>query len=154
MNRAMPVAATAAAPLFALAASSAWSQVAANVTTTAAAVPPASPVFGMMQGVFGLLIVIGLIFAAGWLMRRIGPRGRTGNVVQVLGGASVGPREKVVVVRAGDQTLVLGVAPGHVALLHTVPAGTTFETPAAGENAAPSFGDRLRTVQRSARGRG
>jgi flagellar protein FliO/FliZ len=147
MTRPQHVAATAAASSFALVSSSAWSQVATTAATTATTpATSASPVFGMMQGVFGLLIVIGLIFAAGWLLRRIGPRARSGNVVQVLGGASVGPREKVVVVRYGDQTLVLGVAPGHVGLLHTAPASAAVEPPAVNE-VVPSFVDRLRSAR-------
>jgi len=144
MSRLRHVAAMAAAVSFAFVASSACGQAATTAATTSAA--PASPVFGMMQGLFGLLIVIGLIFAAGWLMRRIGPRARSGSVVQVLGGASVGPREKVVVVRYGDQTLVLGVAPGHVGLLHSAPASALVES-SDDRAVAPSFVDRLRAAR-------
>lgn len=101
---------------------------AATSSATGANAAP-SPVFGFAQGVFGLLVVLGLIFAASWLMKKIGPRARSTGIVQVLGGASVGPREKVVVVRFGAQTLLLGVAPGHVGLLQvadgTEPVGPT-----------------------------
>jgi flagellar protein FliO/FliZ len=65
--------------------------------------------------------------------------------VQVVGGASVGPRERVVVVRYAGETLLLGVAPGQVSLLRVQPD--------AGEPAvetgptAPSFVDRLRAAR-------
>ena len=44
----------------------------------------------------------------------------------------VGQRERVVVVEVGGSWLVLGVAPGQVRALHTLPAQTPLETPSAG----------------------
>jgi len=113
-------------------------------TTAAAAAPLAS----LMQGIFALLVVVALIFVASWLMRKVGPRARSGGVVQVLGGASVGPREKVVVVRFGTKTLLLGVAPGHVGLLHATDA---LDAPPIADDReagpAPSFVERLRAAR-------
>lgn len=108
-----------------------------------------APIFGLMQGLFGLAIVVALIFAAGWVMKKIGPRARTHSVVQVIGGASVGPREKVVVVRFGTQTLLLGVAPGHVGLLHAADPAEPVDADAstAPSPETPRFIDRLRTAR-------
>jgi flagellar protein FliO/FliZ len=106
----------------------------------------------MMQGLVGLVIVVGLIFAAAWVMKKVAPRNRSSGVVQVVGGASVGPREKVVVVRFGHQTLLLGVAPGQVSLLHIADASeltdTTMATPS--NPTAPRFIDRLRAARGNA----
>ncbi len=123
----------------------------AQVAATAAvpATTGGSPFLAMMQGLVGLVIVIGVIFAAGWLMKKIGPRTRSSGVVQVVGGASVGPREKVVVVRFGGQTLLLGVAPGQVSLLHTVVAGEPIEDTTI-DTATPRFVDRLRAARSKA----
>ena len=119
-----------------------------TVPATVATSGAASPVVGMMQGLVGLVIVIGFIFAAGWLMKKMGPRTRSSGVVQVVGGASVGPREKVVVVRFGGQTLLLGVAPGQVSLLHASDAIERVEDPSASEAATPPrFVDRLRAAR-------
>ncbi|MEG7523045.1 MAG: flagellar biosynthetic protein FliO [Chromatiales bacterium] len=41
-------------------------------------------------------------------------------MVTVLGGTSVGPRERVVVVKVDDIRLLLGVAPGRVQTLHVL----------------------------------
>ncbi len=136
----------------ALASSVAHAQTAAPTTvatTTAVGAPAASPVFGLMQGLFGLAVVIALIFVAGWLMKKIGPRARSSSIVQVIGGASVGPREKVVVVRFGTQTLLLGVAPGHVGLLHTADASELADADVAVASTAgtPRFIDRLRAAR-------
>lgn len=120
----------------------------AQVAATAPATPAAAgtPFLAMMQGLVGLVIVLGVIFAAGWLMKKIGPRTRAGGMVQVVGGASVGPREKVVVVRFGGQTMLLGVAPGQVSLLHMTEAGEPVDDPST-VTAAPRFVDRLRAAR-------
>ena len=133
---------------------SAWSLGDAHAQGTApvavnATAAPASPVFGMMQGLFGLAVVIALILAAGWLMKKIGPRTRSNGAVQVVGGASVGPREKVVVVRFGGRTLLLGVAPGQVSLLQASDHHPDEASPAA-DPATPSFVDRLRAARNGA----
>ena len=149
--------ATLVALLFALAGAlfigEAHAQVAGSTTATVGSGAASSPVFGMMQGLVGLVIVVGLIFAAGWLMKKIGPRTRSSGVVQVVGGASVGPREKVVVVRFNGQTLLLGVAPGQVSLLHTVDPDATIDhdvAPSASPSTTPSFRDRLRSARSGA----
>ena len=133
----------------AVATSVAHAQTTASTTTTAVGAPYTTPVFGLMQGLFGLAIVVALIFAAGWMMKKIGPRARANSVVQVIGGASVGPREKVVVVRFGTQTLLLGVAPGHVGLLHTADPSERVdaEASAASPSDTPRFIDRLRAAR-------
>ncbi|MET0089665.1 MAG: flagellar biosynthetic protein FliO [Candidatus Thiodiazotropha sp.] len=67
----------------------------------------------------GLILVLAVIFAAAWLFRRYTqlPVGGKG-MVRVLGGASVGSRERVVV-EVDETRLVLGVSPGQVRTLHT-----------------------------------
>ena len=72
----------------------------------------------LLQMSFGLAVVVGLLFACLWLLRRLSaPRGG-GAAVKVLGAAAVGPRERVVLVEIGEDVLVLGVAPGSVTRLH------------------------------------
>ena len=72
----------------------------------------------LLQMSFGLAVVVGLLFACLWLLRRLSaPRGG-GAAVKALGAAAVGPRERVVLVELGEQVLVLGVAPGSVTRLH------------------------------------
>jgi flagellar protein FliO/FliZ len=110
------------------------------------AAPAASPTSSLLQGVLGLAIVVGLIFAAGWVLKKVGPRGTSTNAVRVLGGASVGPRERVVVVQFGDQTLLLGVASGRVNLLHAALPGEVAAAPT-DPASAPRFIDRLRAAR-------
>ena len=85
---------------------------------------PALGVGAVLQTVFGLVVVIGLVFACAWLARRFGlqPGGSRGGLMKTVGGASLGGKERVAVVEIGDTWLVLGAAPGNVRLLHTMPA--------------------------------
>ncbi len=105
---------------------------------------PPSSMGSLVQGTVGLVIVVALIYGAAWLLRRVQPRTMKGGLVQVLGGASVGPREKVVVVRFGARTLLLGVAPGHVGLLHETDAADATDAPV---TVPPRFVDRLRAAK-------
>ena len=122
---------------------------ATNGATTPSTVSPSSPFASMVQGLVGLVIVVALIYGVAWIIKRVGPRARTSGIVQVLGGASVGPREKVVVVRFGGETLLLGVAPGQVSLLHTAVDGAGFAEGTA-PDAQPRFVDRLRAARSGA----
>ncbi len=72
----------------------------------------------MMQLTLGLLFVLALIVALGWSVSRLRGLRPTGmSPIRVVGAASVGTRERVVIVDTGGQWLVLGVAAGSVTLL-------------------------------------
>ena len=68
----------------------------------------------------GLLVVVGSIFAIGWLFRRAtGGAVFAGQGLKVVAALSVGTREKVVLVDVGGQQILLGVAPGRVSHLQS-----------------------------------
>ncbi|MCC7546581.1 MAG: flagellar biosynthetic protein FliO [Burkholderiales bacterium] len=86
------------------------------------AVPPSGSVFGMVQVVFALLLVLGAIGLFAWLLRRFAPgQASAGGMLKVVGGVMVGPRERLVVIEVQDTWLLLGVASGHVSLVHSMP---------------------------------
>lgn len=98
----------------------------------------------------GLAVVIALIFVCSALLKRFGPYKRiAGRSLRVVSSQAVGQRERVVVVEIEDTWLVLGVAPGRVNTLHTLPArhdsagadaqGDTVE--ASRPSTPPSFGE-------------
>lgn len=69
----------------------------------------------------GLLAVVALIVALSWAMRRMGGMaGTTAGSLRILGGLSMGTRERVVLIQVGDTQLLLGVAPGRVQTLHVL----------------------------------
>jgi len=82
---------------------------------------------GMLSTALGLAFILFLIFGTAWLAKRFGglPTGGKG-LVKILGGASLGTRERVVVVQVENTRLVLGVAPGRVQALHVLPPETEF----------------------------
>jgi len=84
--------------------------------------PPALPTGSALQVVFSLLLVLALVFAAAWALKRIRlSQHGTGNLLKVVSGISVGQRERVVLVEVDDTWLVVGVAPGQVRTLHAMP---------------------------------
>ncbi|MEK7877891.1 MAG: flagellar biosynthetic protein FliO [Pseudomonadota bacterium] len=83
---------------------------------------PAVSTGSMLQMLAGLLLVLAVIGAAAWLLKRVAanPGTATGSI-RVVAGAAVGQRERVVLVEIGGTWLVLGVAPGQVRALHSMP---------------------------------
>ena len=75
----------------------------------------------LLQLTFGLLVVLAAIVGSAWLLRRYG-RLQSGvdGALRVIGGLSMGPRERVVLVQVGKQQLLLGVAPGRIQTLHVL----------------------------------
>jgi flagellar protein FliO/FliZ len=97
---------------------------------TERAAPPFGPAGGTdvltpgstAQLVASLLVVVALIFALGWLSRRMhrfspGTRNRALRLVDVL---PVGARERIAIIEADGQRLVVGLAPGRVQTLHVL----------------------------------
>lgn len=75
----------------------------------------------VIQWFLGLIIVLAIIFGSGWLLRKLGPgMVAGGGQLRILGGVSVGSREKVVLLQAGKKQLLVGVAPGQVRTLHVL----------------------------------
>lgn len=74
-----------------------------------------------IQMFFGLLFIVALIMGMAWFMRRMGSMGgMAAGDLKVLGGLSVGQRERIVLVQAGDTQLLVGVAPGEIRTLHVM----------------------------------
>jgi len=75
----------------------------------------------MFQLLSGMAIVIGAIIVILWLLKKLGRMTMTANnQIQVLGGVSLGAREKLVLVQIGEKQIVIGVAPGSVRTLHVL----------------------------------
>lgn len=112
-----------------------------------------SPLWGLLQVVFALAIVLGLIVGAAWLFRRISMGGMIGRwqPARVVSGVMVGPHERVVIVELEGQWLVLGVTSQRVNLLSTMPAPENPKPEAAADNQVP-FAQRLAAAMLAKRG--
>ncbi len=63
----------------------------------------------------GLIFVLALFFACVWLMKKMGTLpGNTKENMRVIGGLSLGMREKLVLVQIGNKQMVLAVTPGRI----------------------------------------
>ena len=75
------------------------------------------------QLIGSLVAVIGLIFGMAWISRRLPMGGiARGGSLKLHSSIAVGARERVVLVQAGQEWLVLGVSPGQVRHLHVLSA--------------------------------
>lgn len=75
----------------------------------------------LWQLMLGLLVVLGAIGAGAWLLRHFGRvPSAIGGAIKIVGGVSMGPRERVVLLQVGDAQLLLGVTPGRIQSLHVL----------------------------------
>ena len=100
--------------LAALACCSAGAHAAEAVTPAAAG--------SLLQVALGLMLVLGLMAALAWLLRRAGLARPSGAAaIRIVGGVSLGSRERVVLLEVADQWIVVGVAAGRVSALSSMP---------------------------------
>jgi len=72
-----------------------------------------------VEVILGLAVVLALIYALAYAARRLNGAAFPGNLpIKILGGTSLGVREKVVLIDVGGKHILLGVAPGRVNTLH------------------------------------
>lgn len=104
------------------------------------AVPLAAPLPGTEYGLAGvalkmgltLAVLLGVIFAAFWLLRRYGPKiglgpGGRGGMLRLMDHLAVGPKKSVVVVRFLNKDLVLGVTDHSITRLAEVDHAPTAD---------------------------
>lgn len=82
-----------------------------------------------VQMFFGLLVVIVVIVAMAWAIRRMGyVQTRISGALKVLGSISLGQRERVVLMQVGEQQLLVGVAPGQIRTLLVLEENISVES--------------------------
>lgn len=142
MNLRNAVALLCLAPCMALADATKAESAAANISR--------SPVGAgsVLQMVAGLALVVILIFGLAWAVRRFGNVNvNARGALRVVGALSMGARERVVLIEAGDKQILLGVAPGRVQTLHVLDEPIKLQT-AGGTTPVSGFADRLRVAMR------
>lgn len=115
---------------------------ATGTPVVAPAEPAISAAGSLLQVFIGLVAVLLLIAGTAWVAKRLGvTQGGSSSLLHVVSSASVGTRERVVVVEVGESWLVVGVAPGSVNALMTLPRGEIQSAASPGLNS--SFAARL-----------
>lgn len=76
----------------------------------------------LFQVLGSLVLVFVCLFAVVYFLKRFnGVSVGSASALRVIGSASVGQREKVVLLEVGGEQLLIGVAPGAVRTLHVLP---------------------------------
>ncbi|MDH3325910.1 MAG: flagellar biosynthetic protein FliO [Gammaproteobacteria bacterium] len=90
----------------------------------------------------GLLLVIFAIFGSAWFYRRFGNFSPVANdSLKVIGGLTMGQKEKIVLLQVGDEQVLIGVAPGNIQKLHVLASPIKLNESVVKENIA--FADQL-----------
>lgn len=76
----------------------------------------------------GLLAVLLMMAGAAWLVRRFMPHGgQSASVAKLVGGLSLGTRERIVVLEVAGHWLVVGISSGQMTSLATLTAPLATE---------------------------
>jgi flagellar protein FliO/FliZ len=108
---------------------------------------PASPlsVGSLTQLTLSLLAIVGFILLLGWALKRLkvtSPRG-SGEIV-VVDELSVGPRDRIVLIRVGESQVLVGI--GASGLVPLTPLAVPIVLK--GGVRAPAFAERLRDMMK------
>ena len=113
--------------------------------TVAAPVVGASIGGQLTQLVLGLLLVLGVIFALAWLLRRVQQTGpRQGQVIELISSRALGARDRLVLVQVGNEQILLGLTPGRITPLHVLKE--PVQVPGTAQSATPEFAKRLMEI--------
>lgn len=106
----------------------------------------AAPGLGSLtQVAVSLALVLALVFAMAWLMRRLRTARRAGAPgIDVLAELPLGPKERAVLIQVDRARLLVGVAAGQVRTLHVLPEADPLPAVVAPTAAAPDFAALLR----------
>jgi len=76
---------------------------------------------GALNMVLGLVVVIALILGLAWILKKYARLPNSNQVdMKVLGGLSLGTREKAILIEVENTRLLVGVTPGHIQTLHVL----------------------------------
>ena len=117
-----------------------------TVSAHSAATPAAngvamSPTQDYLKVIVALVFIVGLIFACAWLIRRMsGGVGMNHKHLKILSVLPLGTREKLMIIQAADEYLLLGVPPQGISTLHRFDEPIDLQS----DSAASPFADRLK----------
>jgi flagellar protein FliO/FliZ len=96
---------------------------------------------GLGEVAFALIVVLAAIFVVAWVVRRMRLAGnRVGGGLDILADVPLGQKERAVLLKVGNQQILLGVAPGRVNTLHVLPEPLELAKPPAPDvPAGPTF---------------
>ena len=111
----------------------------------------------MLQNAAPAIVLLIVMVGIAWLLQRYrrhlpGAAHRAGPALQVLGGVSLGPQQRLVTVQVGQGEqavcLVLGVSPGSVTALHQMPLPPVTDEATDATPPATGFAARLAQIRK------
>jgi len=92
----------------------------------------------------GLTLIIGILFFGAYFLRKLNGGRNFGHSgpLRIVGGLMISTRERIVLIEVGDTWLVVGIAPGQITTLHTLPKGEL----AASSGSERPFGQWLKQI--------
>lgn len=126
-----------------------WALTAGPAFAASTTVSPASsisPTSSLIKTTLGLLVVLAVMAAVAWFAKRMmSGRSSMQSVARIVGGVSVGSRERVMVIEVADRWLVVGVAPGQVNAIANLQKGEGTEALVSAALAGDAHGDFFNT---------
>ena len=80
----------------------------------------------LLRMVLSLALVLALVAAFAWLAKRFRGGQMQGGLIQIVSGLSLGPKDRVVLLRVGHEEVLVGLSPSGMRALHVMdkPAST------------------------------
>lgn len=104
-----------------------WLLVAFSAQATAAEATTSSPSAGMFKMFVGLAVVLLVLAVISWALKKYMPGvSQQNSIIRVVGGTSLGTRERVVVLEVSGRWIVVGVSAGQMTALADLEAGQSF----------------------------
>jgi flagellar biosynthetic protein FliO len=108
-----------------------------GVTVPSVTMPAGSSTGSLLQTLFALILVLAVLGALAWFLKRYAPKAGGGNAtMRVVGALNLGGRERIVVVEIGNEWIVVGASPGRINALATMPRQAGQNDDDGGANAA------------------
>lgn len=109
---------------------------------------PASPLSAgsIAQLTLSLVLIIGIIFALSWLLKRFRiPGSRSRGEIAVLDELAVGPRDRIVLIGVGESQVLVGIGANGMVALTPLAQPIVFR---GAPEAAPAFADKLHDLMK------
>lgn len=100
---------------------------------------------GLWQLCFSLAAIVALILVISWALKRLKLAGpRTARDIAVIDELSVGPRDRIVLIRIGESQVLVGIGASGLVPLTPLAAPIVLK----GGPGAPAFAERLRDLMK------
>ena len=98
---------------------------AASFAQSAALETSGASTAAILQMVFGLALIVAILFLGAYLLRKLngGRSFGSSGPLRVVGGLMLGARERIVLLEVNETWVIVGIVPGQIKTLHTLPKG-------------------------------